>query len=91
MDNFLSEKSPLAPLCHRGEQTADSMECVQKIQKTVKRYIKDLNNGIIPETESTKLTSTEALKEFIFLGLRKTEGININEPPPYVPPWQGGT
>jgi len=57
-----------------------------KNTEDIKRYIKDLNNGIIPETESTKLTSTEALKEFIFLGLRKTEGININEPPPFIPP-----
>ncbi len=57
-----------------------------KNTEDIKRYIKDLNNEIIPETESTKLTSTEALKEFIFLGLRKTEGININEPPPFIPP-----
>jgi oxygen-independent coproporphyrinogen-3 oxidase len=56
-----------------------------KNTEDIKRYIKDLNNEIIPETESTKLTSTEALKEFIFLGLRKTEGININEPPPFIP------
>jgi oxygen-independent coproporphyrinogen-3 oxidase len=56
-----------------------------KNTEDLKRYIKDLNNEIIPETESTKLTSTEALKEFIFLGLRKTKGININEPPPFIP------
>ncbi len=57
-----------------------------KNTEDIKRYIKDLNNGIIPETESTKLTSTEALKEFIFLGLRRTDGININGLPPFVSP-----
>jgi oxygen-independent coproporphyrinogen-3 oxidase len=45
--------------------------------KDVDRYIETVNEGSIPETESTRITSTEALKEFIFLGLRKTEGINI--------------
>ncbi len=48
----------------------------------ISRYIEDLNCGIIPEVESTKLMFVEALKEFIFLGLRKTEGININKVPP---------
>ncbi len=32
MDNFLSEKSPLAPLCQRGEQTADSIFFFGKFQ-----------------------------------------------------------
>jgi oxygen-independent coproporphyrinogen-3 oxidase len=56
----------------------------------ITRYIEDLNNGIIPEIESAKPTSAEALKEFIFLGLRKTEGININELPPFIPPLPRG-
>jgi oxygen-independent coproporphyrinogen-3 oxidase len=56
----------------------------------ITRYIEDLNNGIIPETESAKPISAEALKEFIFLGLRKTEGININELPPFSPPLPRG-
>jgi oxygen-independent coproporphyrinogen-3 oxidase len=58
--------------------------------KDITRYIEDLNNGIIPEIESAKPTSAEALKEFIFLGLRKTEGININELPPFLPPLPRG-
>ena len=58
--------------------------------KDITRYIEDLNNGIIPEIESAKPTSAEALKEFIFLGLRKTEGININELPPFIPPLSRG-
>ena len=47
--------------------------------KDINAYIEQLSNGIIPEIESTKLTSEEALKEFIFLGLRKTEGISISK------------
>jgi len=47
--------------------------------KDINAYIEQLNNGIIPESESTKLTSEETLKEFIFLGLRKTEGISISK------------
>jgi len=47
--------------------------------KNINAYIEQLNNGIIPEIDSTKLTSEETLKEFIFLGLRKTEGISISK------------
>jgi oxygen-independent coproporphyrinogen-3 oxidase len=61
-----------------------------KNTEDIPRYIEDLNNGIIPEIESAKPTSAEALKEFIFLGLRKTEGININELPPFLPPLPRG-
>ncbi|RJQ39979.1 MAG: radical SAM family heme chaperone HemW [Nitrospiraceae bacterium] len=43
----------------------------------IRRYIKDLNKGIIPEPESTEIKCEDATKEFIFLGLRKTEGISI--------------
>jgi oxygen-independent coproporphyrinogen-3 oxidase len=43
----------------------------------IRRYIKDLNKGIIPETESTEIKCEDAIKEFIFLGLRKTEGISL--------------
>ena len=45
--------------------------------KEIAGYIGRLNKGIIPETESMGITRAEALKEFIFLGLRKTEGISI--------------
>ncbi|MDP2276661.1 MAG: radical SAM family heme chaperone HemW [Nitrospirota bacterium] len=43
----------------------------------IRRYIKDLNKGIIPEAESTEVKCDDAIKEFIFLGLRKTEGISL--------------
>jgi oxygen-independent coproporphyrinogen-3 oxidase len=52
-----------------------------KNTEDIKKYIESLNSGIVPEIESTKLTSGESIKEFVFLGLRKTEGININELP----------
>jgi oxygen-independent coproporphyrinogen-3 oxidase len=48
-----------------------------KNTEDLNNYIDDLNKGIIPEIESTKLTSEEIFKEFIFLGLRKTDGISI--------------
>ncbi len=40
-------------------------------------YIENVKNGIIPKKETSKLTPEEAMKEFIFLGLRKTAGIHI--------------
>lgn len=43
----------------------------------IKKYIETINNEIIPEIESMRLTRTDDIKEFIFLGLRKTEGISI--------------
>jgi oxygen-independent coproporphyrinogen-3 oxidase len=52
--------------------------------KDINRYIEYSNRGIIPEIESAKLTPKEYYKEFIFLGLRKTEGININKPPLFI-------
>ncbi|MFA6055112.1 MAG: radical SAM family heme chaperone HemW [Thermodesulfovibrionales bacterium] len=47
----------------------------------VNKYIDSLNIGIIPETESFMVTPVESLKEIIFLGLRKTEGINAKDNP----------
>lgn len=47
--------------------------------KDIDKYIETVNKGTIPEIESMRLTSEEALKEFIFLGLRKREGINIGK------------
>lgn len=58
--------------------------------KDVNNYIDDLNKGIIPEIESTKLTPLDTVKEFIFLGLRKMEGVNINKLPPFTPPLARG-
>jgi oxygen-independent coproporphyrinogen-3 oxidase len=45
--------------------------------KDIDKYIESVNKGAVPEIESTRLTHEDALKEFIFLGLRKREGINI--------------
>lgn len=47
----------------------------------VNKYIDSLNTGIIPETDSLMITPADSLKEFIFLGLRKTEGINARNIP----------
>ena len=43
----------------------------------IKSYIENLKKGKLPESESSLVSPEEVLKEFIFLGLRKTEGINI--------------
>jgi oxygen-independent coproporphyrinogen III oxidase len=45
----------------------------------MKSYIENLQKGNIPESESYSLAPEEILKEFIFLGLRKSEGINIRK------------
>jgi oxygen-independent coproporphyrinogen-3 oxidase len=49
--------------------------------KDVMRYIETINKGMTPVDEEVEMTSDEALKEFIFLGLRKTEGINTRHLP----------
>jgi oxygen-independent coproporphyrinogen III oxidase len=43
----------------------------------IKSYVENLKKGKFPETESAALLPEEISKESIFLGLRKTEGINI--------------
>ena len=45
----------------------------------VSGYIEDLKYNVIPEAEATTINPDEALKEFIFLGLRKTGGIDMAE------------
>ena len=47
----------------------------------INEYAAELNHAHIPEIQSMKLTSEDILKEFIFLGLRKTEGLNLREMP----------
>lgn len=42
-------------------------------------YILRVDQGVVPETQSMRITAPEALKEFLFLGLRKTEGISIEQ------------
>lgn len=43
----------------------------------LKRYMDELKAGKLPVEESMQLSREEAIKEFIFLGLRKTEGLDI--------------
>jgi oxygen-independent coproporphyrinogen-3 oxidase len=40
-------------------------------------YINQLSRGVIPEEDKISLTLQDSLREWIFLGLRKTEGIGI--------------
>lgn len=47
--------------------------------KNIKSYIETPTEGKSVEMESIRVFPPEALKEFIFLGLRKIEGININK------------
>jgi len=42
-------------------------------------YIKQVNLGIIPIAEKTLLTEKERMSEYMFLGLRLTEGINTKK------------
>jgi oxygen-independent coproporphyrinogen-3 oxidase len=61
-----------------------------KNTEDIKRHIESLNSGVIPEMESIELSSIDSIKEFVFLGLRKTEGININGLPSFIPPLPKG-
>lgn len=51
----------------------------KRIKNTVdiKKYIELLNYNQLPIDESIEISCEDALKEIIFLGLRKTEGINM--------------
>jgi oxygen-independent coproporphyrinogen-3 oxidase len=45
---------------------------------TIQQYIDHVNNGIIPQSEAVQLRKGDRLKEYIFLGLRKREGISLD-------------
>jgi oxygen-independent coproporphyrinogen-3 oxidase len=45
----------------------------------IQEYIEKLGMHIIPEVESTEIPCEDAFKEFIFLGLRKVEGIRLHD------------
>lgn len=45
--------------------------------RDVRKYIDMVKKGLSPYEEETVISETEALKEYIFLGLRKREGINV--------------
>jgi oxygen-independent coproporphyrinogen-3 oxidase len=58
------------------------ISAVRSINTTdINVYVSQLNHGHIPEIQSMKLTPEDTLKECIFLGLRKTEGISLNKIP----------
>ncbi|MCX8030806.1 MAG: radical SAM family heme chaperone HemW [Thermodesulfovibrionales bacterium] len=52
--------------------------------KDINDYIKSISKGVIPLTESIKLSHADKIKELIFLGLRKTQGINLKKLPPNI-------
>lgn len=45
----------------------------------VRAYIERLEEGILPVVESSRVTHQEGMREFMFLGLRKREGINLKD------------
>jgi len=45
----------------------------------IDKYISDVNRNVIPVADDIKLNETDELKEILFLGLRKTEGIDLNQ------------
>ncbi len=53
--------------------------CRSSNTRDIRDYIEKLRLNIIPEVEMTELSCEDALKEFIFLGLRKTEGIRLSD------------
>lgn len=42
-------------------------------------YIERLQGGLSPDVETTEVTHDESIREFIFLGLRKREGIDLKD------------
>jgi len=46
---------------------------------SIHEYIRLLGNNVIPEAESALLTGEEERREFIMLGLRKTEGLLLKD------------
>ena len=45
----------------------------------IRTYIELLSQGDLPEAETLEISCEDAIKESIFLGLRKTEGLDIRE------------
>jgi|WetSurMetagenome_2_1015567.scaffolds.fasta_scaffold00031_66 oxygen-independent coproporphyrinogen III oxidase len=57
-------------------------ECRSSNIADVERYISGIESGVLPDREEIGMNSEDRLKETIFLGLRKTEGFDINLIPP---------
>jgi oxygen-independent coproporphyrinogen III oxidase len=49
--------------------------------KDIQEYAAKLDSALIPETQPIKLTPEDEMREFIFLGLRKTGGISLSKMP----------
>lgn len=51
----------------------------RRIENTdsIKKYIASLETGMLAEAGNTEISSEDAIKELIFLGLRKTKGLDI--------------
>lgn len=45
----------------------------------IERYIDTLNSGNLALDEETEISCEDAVRELVFLGLRKTEGLNISK------------
>jgi oxygen-independent coproporphyrinogen-3 oxidase len=45
--------------------------------KDISHYIESINNNKMPVADEHYITNDEALKEFIFLGMRKTDGVDM--------------
>jgi oxygen-independent coproporphyrinogen-3 oxidase len=44
----------------------------------LKKYIDQINNGMLPVFEEHEVTKAEQMEEEMFLGLRKTEGVSVS-------------
>ena len=51
----------------------------------INTYMDRLCHNIIPEAEAMEIRPEEAVKEFIFLGLRKTEGVDLSQAKTLIP------
>jgi len=60
---------------------AHSFIADRRIKNTgdIRTYMEQVSQGDLPEAEVIEISCEDAIKESIFLGLRKTEGLDINE------------
>jgi oxygen-independent coproporphyrinogen-3 oxidase len=53
--------------------------CRSRNTEDIHDYIESLGRNVIPETDANEITCEEALREFVFLGIRKTEGVRLRD------------
>jgi oxygen-independent coproporphyrinogen-3 oxidase len=53
--------------------------CRAKNTDSLTNYITKLDNLVIPETESVRLSDADRIREFIMLGLRQRKGIHLDD------------